>query len=380
MKEQYTLYGSYASYYTAKTRAYLRKKGIPFVERLPSDPQFREKVRPASGSHRIPQLLAPDGTVVQDSVAIQDYLEAKFSYVPAFPATPNQTIYVRLMELLASEGLLKLAWLHRWIFEDDNLHFVKMDFGRSFKPQGSDDELLKYGNLIADRMMSNGGLPPSTPALRAELDSQLLSILVLIETHLIDHPYMLGGHPCAADYAMMGALHAHMGRDPAGLHFMQQNAPRVFRWVEHMMTPEIQSPEFFDRAVAYLENDEVPATAMAILHHIAESYGEQFILSALAFNQLVKRTKPKQGYRFSEENDQPVLDSEAVEYKGQSQQVKVNLHGVWLLQRSQIYFQSLSLGEQQKVKTLFGEGLAWELVSTPVTARLERLNNRLVVA
>ena len=36
MSDQYTLYGSYASYYTAKVRSYLRKKGVPFVERLPA--------------------------------------------------------------------------------------------------------------------------------------------------------------------------------------------------------------------------------------------------------------------------------------------------------------------------------------------------------
>jgi len=30
-----------------------------------------------------------------------------------------------------------LAWRYRWFF-DENLHFVKMDFGRSFRPQGSD--------------------------------------------------------------------------------------------------------------------------------------------------------------------------------------------------------------------------------------------------
>ena len=39
------LYGSYASYVTAKTRCYLLKKGIPFVERLPGHPRFREHVR-----------------------------------------------------------------------------------------------------------------------------------------------------------------------------------------------------------------------------------------------------------------------------------------------------------------------------------------------
>ena len=78
MAETYTLYGSYASYYTAKVRTYLRKKGIPFVERLPSDPMFRNKVRPDSGSHRIPQLITPESEVIQDSVEIVDRLEQRF--------------------------------------------------------------------------------------------------------------------------------------------------------------------------------------------------------------------------------------------------------------------------------------------------------------
>ena len=105
MTGHYTLYGAYASYYTAKSRTYLRKKGIPFVERLPSDPLFREHVRPTSGTHRVPQLLTPEGDVVQDTVAMQDYLEARFPDLPAIPSTPKQRIFVHLMELLASEGL-----------------------------------------------------------------------------------------------------------------------------------------------------------------------------------------------------------------------------------------------------------------------------------
>ena len=166
MSDPYRLYGSYASYYTAKVRAYLRKKGIPFVERLPSDPHFREHVRPTSGSHRIPQLETPDGAVIQDSVAILDYLEARFPRYPAFPDTPRQRLSVHLMELLGSEGLLRLAWQYRWFFEG-NAHFVKMDFGRSFRPEGSDAELLHYGNLIAERMLSRGALD-NGPDVRAE--------------------------------------------------------------------------------------------------------------------------------------------------------------------------------------------------------------------
>ena len=144
MADYYTLYGSYASYYTAKSRSYLRKKGIPFVERLPSDPLFRNKVRPASGSHRIPQLLTPDGIVIQDTVAIQDYLETRFPELPAIPPTPKQQIFVHLMELLASEGLVRLAWLHRWMFEE-NYSFVKSDFGLRLNPKAATKNCLSTG-------------------------------------------------------------------------------------------------------------------------------------------------------------------------------------------------------------------------------------------
>jgi glutathione S-transferase len=380
MNGKYTLYGSYASYYTAKTRTYLRKKGIDFVERLPSDPVFRETVRPASGSHRIPQLLTPEGEVLQDSVTILDFLESRFPEIPAFPSSPAQRVFVHLMELMASEGLVQLAWLHRWIFSEQNFTFVKKDFGRSFKPQGTDEELLKYGNLIADRMMSGGLLPEGTDELKNSLDQQYLGLLKLMETHLISHPYFLGGHPSAADYSIMGALHAHLGRDPAGLQLMQANAPRVFRWVEHMIVPEVQSPEFFQRPVKYPENDEVPETSLNILHYIADNFGEKFVLGALAFNQLVERTKPGKGFVFNEEQDQPVLGSEIIYYKGVEHKTSANLHAVWLSQRAQCYYQALGADAKASVMQTIGDGIAAELLSVPVLTTIERVNNRLVVA
>ena len=204
MESTYTLYGSYASYYTAKVRCYLRKKSIPFVERLPSSPQFREMVRPNSGTHRIPQLATPEGLVLQDSVAIVDYLEERFPDLPAFPTTPKQRLAVHLMELLGSEGLVQLAWKHRWYFAGND-HFVKMDFGRSFRPQGTDEELVHYGNVIAERMLSRGKLDISDAA-RAQLDEEFIALLSLLEAHFTSHPYLLGGHPSAADYAIMGAM------------------------------------------------------------------------------------------------------------------------------------------------------------------------------
>lgn len=378
MKNTYILYGSYASYYTAKTRSYLRKKGIPFVERLPSDPTFRETVRPTSGSHRIPQLMTPEGVVLQDSVAIQDHLEKQFPRLPATPKTPKQRIFVHLMELMGSEGLLRLAWLHRWMFAE-NFAFIKKDFGRSFKPQGSDADLQKYGDLIADRMMSYR-LPESSPAAREALDAKYKQLLALFEAHLTRHPYFLGGHPSAADYAVMGAFHAHMGRDPAGLRVMQGHAPRVLRWVENMLLPDIQAPEFYAVPIEYLANDEVPDTALTLLRFIADEYGKKFVVGAIGFNQAMKKLNPQTGYALAPEKDQPSLPAELVSYEGMASEHRSDLYAVWLTQRSQHYFQFLDSADQVEVLQMLGSGTVTDLLGVPLTTKISRVDNRFVVA
>ncbi|MBL6815472.1 MAG: glutathione S-transferase family protein [Pseudomonadales bacterium] len=378
MTETYTLYGSYASYYTAKSRSHLRKKGIPFVERLPSEARFREYVRPTSGSHRIPQLLTPNGEVIQDSIEMLDHLEARFPELPAIPATPKQRTFVHLMELLGSEGLVGLAWQHRWLFEE-NLGFVKADFGRSFRPQGSNEELQKYGNLITERMMSYG-LPPTSEAIRADLDEQYLTVLNLLEAHLQHHPYLLGGHPSAADYAIMGAMHAHLGRDPAGLAFMQQHAPRVFRWVEHMLTPEVRSPEFHDYPVAYPAEDEIPATALAFARHLLNRYGGPFVLSSLAFQQAMESEDPAAGHVLDAQTDQPRLRPTVVVFNGSTHEHRADVHAVWIAQRSQRYFQSLDSAAQQQVIDTLASDNGHALLTVPSKWVIERRANRLTVS
>lgn len=57
--------------------------------------------------------------MVQDTVEILDFLEARFPDLPAIPSSPRQKVFVHLMELLASEGLLLLAIQHRWLFEEN---------------------------------------------------------------------------------------------------------------------------------------------------------------------------------------------------------------------------------------------------------------------
>jgi len=66
-----------------------------------------------------------------------------------------------------------------------------------------------------------------------------------------------------------------------------------------MLVPQVQSPEFFARQVQYLANDEVPATAVAIIEFDARNYGQQFVLGGLASNQAMQRIGVGPGYELA---------------------------------------------------------------------------------
>jgi hypothetical protein len=371
MTEPYVLYGSHASYYTAKTRSYLRKKAIPFIERMPSHPRFRSHVRPATANHRVPQMETPDGLCLQDTTVIFDLLEARFPEIPAIPSTPRQRVITHLMELFASEGLVRMAWQYRW-FHEANFQFVKMDFGRSFRPQGSDAELLQYGNVIADQMMSLGKIAP-TEADKAELEASYLKLLRCMEDHLIEHPFLLGGHPSAGDYALMGALYAHLGRDPVPLRLMQDHAPRVFRWVEHMNTPEIQSPEFPDVPIAYAPDDTIPTSLEPLLRFLFEGHADRFINSAHAWNAVIEAGTPEAGEQISADRDQPLLPPVTISREGVEVVARAAVLDVWLLQRALGFFHSLGPSDQAAVRDQLarvgGEGLVSVQIQRPPVRR-----------
>ncbi|MBK7284218.1 MAG: glutathione S-transferase N-terminal domain-containing protein [Sphingomonadales bacterium] len=71
----YTLWGAANSLYTGKARSYLIKKGLPFRERYPSDPEFGNRILPAVGQFVVPVLESDNGEIVQDSGDIIDFLE-----------------------------------------------------------------------------------------------------------------------------------------------------------------------------------------------------------------------------------------------------------------------------------------------------------------
>lgn len=68
--DRFTMYGAGFSLYSGKLRSYLRKKGIPFVEKSPSVLTYRRFIVPCTGVRFIPVLHTPEDEVLQDTTVI----------------------------------------------------------------------------------------------------------------------------------------------------------------------------------------------------------------------------------------------------------------------------------------------------------------------
>src|SRR5690606_23322837 len=118
------LYGAPHSLYTGKTRAYLRKQGLRYVERATADPRFRSDIVPVIGRGISPVVVLTGGAVVQDTVDILDHFERQGVAVSAYPAGPRQRVLAHVAELYAVVVLTRHAMHYRWSYADQQEHFL----------------------------------------------------------------------------------------------------------------------------------------------------------------------------------------------------------------------------------------------------------------
>jgi len=354
----------------------LRKKGIPFVERLPAHPRFREHVRPNSNNHRIPQIELKDGTVVQDTVAIVDALEALFPEPSIFPSGPRQGLVARLFEQLLDDLLMRAAWHYRWNYMDENYRFVGREFGRSFKPQGTDEELDHYGRVIADRMEGKRAGVGATDEALPVFETFYVEALDILEAHFTTTPYLFGGRPSIADFSLMGPLFGHLARDPVPASIMKTRAPRVFRWTEAMNTPEIHSPEFAEFPAEFDAQDELPNTIRDLMKLALEASIDRLPRSADMYNEWVRtQNDVAAGTPVSEKHDEPAVGQFEASLRGVTMNVGASLYPLWVHQRTLNWFKSLPAEDQKAGRELLASVGGERLVDLELERPLTRANS-----
>lgn len=376
------LYGAPASLYTAKVRAFLRVRGVPFEERFPSHPDYRARVRPAVESHRIPAVEFADGLILQDSAVILDELERRYPDPCAAAMGPRQTLLTRLMEVVGDRGLAKPAMHFRWNFLSVNEGFVVGEFGRSLRFPAPAEEVERLGQRIASKMASYLPMLGITERTIPVIERVYGESLSLLNTHFSAHPYLLGGAPSRGDYALMGPLYGHLGRDPYPLQLMQRTAPLVFRWTERINGGERATPEFSDRPRELLADDAAPPTLVAWLRHLFAGFSDDLVLSAERMNAWFDANPdvPPGSWVSAEGADQPALGEIVVNYHGVATPQQALGHTLWLLQRPLDWVEGLSGAARVEAEDLMREIGADALLNIRLRRRLTRVRGRLAVA
>ena len=281
----YILYGSEASLYTGKIRAYLNYKQLPFTEVLSTVSVYKKIIRPKTGVTFIPVVKTPSDEYLQDTARIIDYFEAQArantqadtntNNLSVVPNTPAQHLVSELFALWGDEWLVIPAMHYRW--NKDNFPFIYEEFGQVVTPKAPKFVRAYFGKKLAKKFQGFvpllGITEKSIPYIEDWYENTVLHYL---NEHFATHKFLLGDKPCTGDFGLLGPLYAHLYRDPAPKQLMDKLAPNVAAWVKRMNNPSAEKHTSAAASndnnpasnPAFLENDEIPATLLPLLKNM----------------------------------------------------------------------------------------------------------------
>lgn len=366
MTTGYRLYAIAHSLYSGRARSYLIKNHISFEEISTGHESFKAEVLPKAKLPTIPILETPEGEVIRDGAAIIDHFENQNGDLNA-PSTPRQSIVSLLFDVIGAEGLLRPAMHYRWNFPEENLAFVRYHFFHSQRVTDTRDEKTDY---MMDRMRHAAmmfGVSDDNVDLVETLYREYLQAL---DAHLQQVPYLLGWKPCIGDFGLLAPMFAHLGRDPVPVRIMQQQATRVYRWVERMNRPYQDAAEFFDAGHDYLADDAIPDTLIDVLRVLAEDFIPETRAAAAAINQWLANNTPAAGERVER-----FVGSAEFEVRGQAMQAGAQPYRFYLLQRVQDCYAAMDKSGQQRVADLLRACDMAELLDIHLERRIGRDDN-----
>ncbi len=377
----YIMWGSAHSLYSGKLRSYLIKKGVPYQERNPSDPEFATRVLPAVGHMVIPILETPSGEILQDSGDIIDHLEARYALPSLDPDTPVQKVISALFDSVGSEYLLPLAMHYRWSYRAEQDVFLQAEFGRAMVAGQSRDarrEMAKAVMEVFAAFLPNLGVFPET---EKALETPYMDWLDALDAHFQSHPYLLGGRPCRGDFGMMASLYAHLGRDPVPANLMKEKAPNLYRWTERMNVAVIPDGEYPGYGEDYAPDDSIPETLEPVLSLVFRDWTPGLSADVDCFNQWAgDRSAGDIVSIGGKRSVHPGVGSVSYPFHGVEMKRGSAPHAVWMFARTQDLAHAMPDAAQTSFAALLARTGGTEMFNLSIGARMARRDNVLVLA
>lgn len=274
MAAPYRLYGADLSPYSKKVLSVLRFKGVEhqYATRTPA----RRAEFDRFGKLPIfPILVGADDFVLQESTQILEVLERRYPEPSIAPADPALAFLACLFEDYADEWANKLLHHFRWRNEADALSAAKR-IGDTLTEGLDGVDRAEVEAAVRERTTAKIGMIGCTPENGAVLEASYTRLLDGLEAHLRGRPYLLGGQPCVADFALAAQL-AQLCSDPTAGALCLVRAPAVQAWLARVDAPtregDLESLEALAPTLRPLLEHEVAPCALAWMQANAEAAG-----------------------------------------------------------------------------------------------------------
>ncbi|MBD2843002.1 glutathione S-transferase family protein [Erythrobacter rubeus] len=357
------MYGSPASLFSGKARAYLDWKGVDYREVSPNLQIRNEVIVPAVGRMIIPVMELEDGTILQDTSVIIDHFEAAEGGPSVYPETPRQRFAALLLECFGDEWLVLPAMHYRWNYNEE---WILEEFGRNMMPDAPREQQVAAGTMIGQQFRGFVPMLGINEATIPGIEASYEALLADLDAHFAAHDFLLGSRPSIGDYGLIGPLYAHLYRDPASGEIMERLAPRVAEWVERMVKPAQKlSGEF-------LPGDEVPQTLLPILRRMMAEHVPFLETTARMFGAWHDENAGAEIPR--------AVGMAPFEIEGVTGEGAARTFSLWMLQRALDYLHSLEGDDRAACDDLLRQCGGEKLIDFELPVRLAYENHTMVIA
>jgi glutathione S-transferase len=237
MADGYRIFGAEMSPYSVKVRSYFRYKAIPYqwiLRNADSQAEYEKHARMPI----IPLVVTPEGRGIQDSTPIIDAMEKLYPEPSIHPDDAVAGFISALIEEFGDEWGNKWMFHYRWARDVDQISSAGR-IARMRGPKASEQEHEAFASKVRARMADRVWFVGSNAVTAPQIEAGFLEMLVLLDNHLADRPYLFGGRPAFGDFGLWGQIY-QMWRDPTAGALIEGGAPHVLDWVHRMLWPKAE--------------------------------------------------------------------------------------------------------------------------------------------
>ncbi|GAB5502371.1 glutathione S-transferase N-terminal domain-containing protein [Pyruvatibacter sp.] len=279
LKTPVTLAGAPPSPYTRKMLSVLRYRHIPYRVIWKNPREIDDLPQPKVGLLPTFYLDNDAGEVeaVVDSTPLITRFDAEVAERRVRPTEPAIRMVDDLLEDYGDEWLTKAMFHYRWYYDADIKQAGDV-LPRARIQSPSEEQANELAKIFSERQISRLYVVGSNDVTAPVIEESYHRIVEALRAHLVEHPFIMGNRPGAADFAFFGQLTQLAQFDPTPLAVTLESAPRVYAWV--LLMEDLSGEEPTEDG--WFAANAVPDTLKAILTEVGRVYAPFLLANAKA--------------------------------------------------------------------------------------------------